>query len=116
MDIKEFLLQWFTIFYKKSSGCGIVNEIISNNELAEKLHKLIIKNFKKKKVGSSCIDKIWGADLAGMHLISKFNKVCGCLLCVIDKELTKKLTKKFQLLTLFKKFLKNLIENQRKYG
>ena len=38
----------------------------------------------KKKVGSSCIDKIWSADLAGMHLISKFSKVFRCLLCVID--------------------------------
>ena len=30
---------------------------------------------KKKKVKSPFIDNIWGADLADMQLISKFNKI-----------------------------------------
>ena len=30
------------------------------------------------------MDNIWGADLAHMQLISKFNKVFWFLLCVID--------------------------------
>ena len=38
----------------------------------------------KKKVYSVFKDNIWGADLADMQLISKFNKGCRFLLCVID--------------------------------
>ena len=53
------------------------NEIISNKELAEELHKPIIRKCKKRKVHSPFIDNIWGADLADMQLISKF-------VCVID--------------------------------
>ena len=30
------------------------------------------------------IDNMWGADLADMHLISKFNKGFRFLLCIID--------------------------------
>ena len=33
---------------------------------------------------SPFMDNIWGADLAHMQLISKFNKVFWFLLCVID--------------------------------
>ena len=40
MDIKQVLLQWFINFLiKETSGSGIKNEIISNKELAEELHK-----------------------------------------------------------------------------
>ena len=39
---------------------------------------------KKRKVHSSFIDNIWGADLEDMQLISKFDKVLRFLLCVID--------------------------------
>ena len=42
-------------------------------ELAEELHKLIIRKF-EKKVHSSFIDNVWGADLADMQLISQFSK------------------------------------------
>ena len=46
MDIKVDLLQWSkTFLIKKTSGSGIKNENISNKELAEKLHKLIIRKF-----------------------------------------------------------------------
>ena len=47
---------------------------MSNRELAEELHKPIIKTFKKRKAHSSFIHNIRGADLSDMHLISKFNK------------------------------------------
>ena len=49
-----------------------------------KLHKPIIKKFKERKVYSGFRDNIWGADLADMQLISKFNKVTTFLLWVID--------------------------------
>ena len=47
---------------------------MSNEELAEELHKPIMKNFKKQKVELPYIDNNLGADLADMQLISKFNK------------------------------------------
>ena len=53
-------------------------------QLAEELHKPIIRKFKKRKVYSGFKDNIWGADLADMQLISKFNKGFRFLLCVID--------------------------------
>ena len=53
---------------KYASGGAIKNEIISNKELAEELHKPIIRKFKKRKVYSSFIDNIWGADLADMQI------------------------------------------------
>ena len=57
---------------------------MSNKELAEELHKPIIRKYRKRKVYSPFIDNIWGADLADMQLLSKFNKGIRFLLCVID--------------------------------
>ena len=54
-----------------------------NQQLAEELHKPIIKKFEIRKVCSSCKDNIWGVDLADMQLKSKFNKGFTFLLCVI---------------------------------
>ena len=85
-------------FDKKSSGSGIVynnntntntttnnnNDTKQNLQLAKKLHKPIIGKFKRRKVYSGFIDNIWGADLADMQLISKFNKGFRFLLCVVD--------------------------------
>ena len=56
----------YKFFDKKSSSSGIKNEIISNKELADKLHKPIMINFMKRKVHSTFIDNIWGADDADM--------------------------------------------------
>ena len=47
------------------------------------MHKPIIGKL-QKKVYSTFIGNIWGADLADMQLISKFNKGICFLLCVID--------------------------------
>ena len=57
---------------------------MSDQQLAEELHKLIIKKLTKRKVQSHFIDNIWGADPADVKLISKFNKGFRFLLCVID--------------------------------
>ena len=73
----------YKFFDKKSKGAGIKNEIKENQKLANELHKPIIRKF-KKKVYSSFKDNIWGVDLAGMQLISKYNKGIRYLLCVID--------------------------------
>ena len=74
----------YKFFDKKTSGSSIKTENIPDQKLAEELHKPIIRKFKKRKVQSLFIDNIWGADLADMQLISKFNKGFRSLLCVID--------------------------------
>ena len=67
IDINVKLLQWFIIFLiKKSPGGAVENKIMSNKEWTEELHKPIIRKFEKRKVHSSFIDNIWGADLADM--------------------------------------------------
>ena len=72
----------YKIFDKKSSGSGIANE--PNYQLANELHKPIIRKFKKRKVYSSFRDNIWGVDLADMQSLSKYNKGNKYLLCAID--------------------------------
>ena len=47
------------------------------------MYKQIFRKL-KEKVHLPFIDKIWGADLADMQLISKFHKGFRSLLCVID--------------------------------
>ena len=76
----------YKFFDKKSSESGTAaNNVIKQNiELADELHKPIIEKLKKRKIYSSFKDNIWGADLADMQLISKFNKGFRFLLCVID--------------------------------
>ena len=73
----------YKFFDKKSTGSGIVSNK-ENIQLAEELHKPIIRKFEKRKVYSSFRDNIWGADLADMQLLSKFNKGFRFLLCIID--------------------------------
>ena len=58
--------------------------MLQNEQLAEELHKPIIRKFKKRKLYSTFKDHIWGADLADIQLISKFIKGFRFLLCVID--------------------------------
>ena len=70
---------------KGSGATALTNKSVSQNQqLAEELHKPIIRNFKKRKMHSVFKDNIWGADLADMQLIRKFNKGVRFLLCVID--------------------------------
>ena len=70
MDINVKLVYKFSTVYKfvdkKTTGGTIKNENILNKELAEELHKPIIRKFKKRKVYSSFIDNIWDADVADM--------------------------------------------------
>ena len=66
----------------KSSGSGIANE--PNYQLANELHKPIIRKFIKRKVYSLFRDNIWGVDLADMQSSSKYNKEIKYLLCATD--------------------------------
>ena len=67
-----------------SKGSGIKNEIKENQQLANELHKPIIRKFEKRKAYSSFKYNICGVDLAGMQLISKYNKGIRYFLCAID--------------------------------
>ena len=50
MDINVDLLQWFITFLTKKTSSGAVkNEIISDEELAEELHKPILEHLRKEK-------------------------------------------------------------------
>ena len=73
----------YKFFDKKFKGSGVTtNEF--NYQLANELHKPVIKKLKKRKVYSSFKDNIWGVDLADMQSLSKFNKGVKYLLCAID--------------------------------
>ena len=67
----------YNFFDKKLKGSGVANnEIKQNLQLAEELHKPIIRNFKKRTLYLGFKDD--------MQLISKFNKGFRFLLCIID--------------------------------
>ena len=64
----------YKFFDKKSKGGGINTPLEFNEQLAEELHKPIIRKFKKRKVYPGFKGNIWGADLGDMQLISRFKK------------------------------------------
>ena len=63
----------YKFFNKKSSGSGI-KSMPQNQQLAEELHKPIIRKFKKRKEYSSFKDNIWDADLGDVQSVSESNK------------------------------------------
>ena len=70
----------YNFFDKKSKVSGIANnEIKQKLQLAKELHKPIIRT-----VYTGFKDNIWGADLADMQSLSKYNKEIKYLLCAID--------------------------------
>ena len=71
----------YKFFDKKTAGSGI-KSMPQNEQLAEELHKPIIRKF-KKEVYSAFKDNIWGDYLADMQSIRKFNEGFRFLLCVI---------------------------------
>ena len=77
----------YNFFDKNTKGSGVTlgnKSITQNEQLAEELHKPIIRKFKRRELYSAFKDNIWAADLADMQLISKFDKGFRFLLCVID--------------------------------
>ena len=68
----------YKFFDKKSEGSGVkyVNTKLTpqNQQLAEELHKPIIRKFEKRKVHAAFKDNIWGVDLEDMQLLSKYNQ------------------------------------------
>ena len=59
----------YTFLDKKSSGSGVASG--PNYQLANELHRQIIRKFKRLKLYSSFRDNIWGVDLADMQSLSK---------------------------------------------
>ena len=77
----------YKFFDKKTKGSGVTlanKSIPQIEQLAEELHKPIIRKFKRREVYSAFKNNIWAADLADIQLISKFDKEFRFLLCVID--------------------------------
>ena len=68
----------------KRNNTAVKNQNMLNKELAEELHKPIIRKLKSRKVNSPFIDNIWGADLADIQLVNKFNKRIYFLLSSIE--------------------------------
>ena len=63
----------YNFFDKKVAGSSI-KSMQQSEKLTEGLHKSITRKLKKRKVYSTFKDNIWGAELAHMQLMSKFNK------------------------------------------
>ena len=71
----------YKFFDKNTKGSGVtlanksaIKSVPQNEQLAEELHKPIIRKFEKRKVYSAFKDNVWAADLADTQLISKFIK------------------------------------------
>ena len=77
---RKLALMVYELIDKKSSGVAAIE---SNYQLANKLHKEVIRKFKKRKVYSWFRDNIWGVDLADTQSLRKCNKVIKYLLCAI---------------------------------
>ena len=67
-------------FFDKKTG----TRISVNEQLAEELHKPVIKKIKRRKVYARFKDNIWAADLAEMGSLSSKNKNVKYFLFVID--------------------------------
>ena len=64
---------------KKASCSGIKNENMSDHrkprdDQQKNYTNELLENLRKENYNHFSIDSIWGADLANMQLISKFNK------------------------------------------
>ena len=73
----------YKFFDSKVSGSG-AKLTPQNEQLANELHKPIIRKSEKRRVYATFKYNIWGVDLADMQLLSKYNKGIRFLLCVID--------------------------------
>ena len=95
-------------FDKKTSGSNIKNKNILNKELAEELHKPIIRKFKKKKSTLTFYWQYFGCRFSRYAI--KVNKGFRFLLCFVDIYskyvwvIPLKEKKVLQLLMLFRKF------------
>ena len=83
---RELASMDYNFFHKKPANSGVAtftNISARHKQLAEDIQKPIIRSF-EKKIYSGFKNNIWGADLAYMQLINKFNRVIRFSLFVID--------------------------------
>ena len=69
-------------FFDRKTGLGVRASV--NEELAQELHKTVIKKFKIRKLYVRFKDNIWVADLVEMESLSSKNRGIKYLSCVID--------------------------------
>jgi len=100
-------LTGFIIQHSEKNGAGLVSKIIGtktklglgvgigiknnrnvntiwSSQLADELHKPVVKKFLKRKVFVNGIDKIWTADLVEMQQFSEFSREVRYLLTAIN--------------------------------
>ena len=71
----------------KSAGASthtVTGINFEEQQLPEQYISQLLENLKNVSLYSSFRENIWGAYLADMHLISKYNKEIRFLLCIID--------------------------------
>ena len=90
-----------------NSGGAVTSGIMPKQQLAEELHKSVVKKFAKQQY-THFEDNIWGSDLADMQLIRKSNKDFYYVLfiSIVDMHgsFLWKTKRVLQSLMLFKKF------------
>ena len=69
---RELTSMVYKLFDKKPTGSGV--NLMINYQLANKLHKPIITEFKRRKAYSPFKNNIWGVDLTDMKSLTKYNK------------------------------------------
>ena len=85
MAIKEVLLKWsISDLIKNRLAAVLKMRVCQTSNYQKNDTNQLIENSLKEKYNHILIDNIWGADLADMQLISKFNKGIRFLLCFID--------------------------------
>ena len=78
----KFVDKKYISFANKSAKDSDIKSM-PNQQLQNEFHKLIIRNYKIRRVYFSSRDNIWGAHLTDMELISKYSKGIRYLLCDI---------------------------------
>ena len=85
MSIKKVLLKWsISDLIKNLLAAVLKMRVCQTSNYQKNDTNQLIENSLTEKYNHILIDNIWGADLADMQLLSKFNKGVHFLLCVID--------------------------------
>ena len=70
-------------FFDKKTGSRV--QMSANGQVAEELHKPVIKKFKKRKIYVRYKDNIWAADLAEIRSLSSKIENVKCVINVFTK-------------------------------
>ena len=74
---------WLIKIFKKP-GVKKDENLKWTKELAQELHRSVVKKFRKRKVYVKEINEIWAADLVDMQPFSNYNNSVKYLLAVVD--------------------------------